>query len=269
MLQSTLPYPAGHAKSAAGGGSDRGPLEIVRRQRYSGCGILRKAIGVTVAGAMSGPTRRVAGPLGRLDVRWRLLLAFFGISAFAVIAAAAGLYSFAEVGGMLRRITEERVPPALASLELSQQAARIVAAAPALLAVTSNDQLRDVSASIAGEVGKLEGSLRDLQESEIHPATLAAIEPAVDGLQRNLIAIDALIANRLAIAAHREQLLRQLSATNIATQRLVAPGILVMDSKIAEWRQTSPDPGLDEAARSTATAALGQEIATFLPHQKA
>ena len=218
---------------------------------------------------LSGPTRRARSVLQRLGVRWRLLLAFFGISAFAVIAAAAGLYSFAEVGGMLRRITEERVPPALASLELSQQAARIVAAAPALLAVTSNDQLRDVSASIAGEVGKLEGSLRDLQESEIHPATLAAIEPAVDGLQRNLIAIDALIANRLAIAAQREQLLRQLSSTNIATQRLVAPGILVMDSKIAEWRHTGSDPSLDEEARSTATAALGQEIATFLPHQKA
>ena len=224
---------------------------------------------MTVASELSSPARRAAGPLQRLGVRWRLLLAFFGISAFAVIAAAAGLYSFAEVGGMLRRITEERVPPALASLELSQQAARIVAAAPALLAVTSNDQLRDVSASIAGEVGKLEGSLRDLQESEIHPAALAAIEPAVDGLQRNLIAIDALIANRLAIAAQREQLLRQLSSTNIATQRLVAPGILVMDSKIAEWRHTGSDPSLDEEARSTATAALGQEIATFLPHQKA
>lgn len=54
----------------------------------------------------------------RLGVRWRLLLAFFGISAFAVIAAAAAMYSFAEVGKLLGRITEERVPPALASLEL-------------------------------------------------------------------------------------------------------------------------------------------------------
>ena len=52
--------------------------------------------------------------LGRLGVRWRLLLAFLGISAFAVIAAAAAMYSFAEVGKLLGRITEERVPPALA-----------------------------------------------------------------------------------------------------------------------------------------------------------
>ena len=47
--------------------------------------------------------------LRRLGVRWRLLLAFFGISAFAVIAAAAALYAFAEVGKLLGRITEERL----------------------------------------------------------------------------------------------------------------------------------------------------------------
>ena len=76
-------------------------------------------------------------PLQRFGVRWRLLLAFFGVSAFAVIAAAAAMYSFAEVGKLLARITEERVPPALASLELSRQAERIVTAAPAFLAATT------------------------------------------------------------------------------------------------------------------------------------
>ena len=33
-----------------------------------------------------------------LGVRARLLLAFFGISAFAVLAAAAGIYAFRQVG---------------------------------------------------------------------------------------------------------------------------------------------------------------------------
>ena len=34
-------------------------------------------------------------------VRWRLLFAFFDISAFAVLAAAAAMYSFFEVGGVV------------------------------------------------------------------------------------------------------------------------------------------------------------------------
>src|SRR5215813_8633938 len=70
-------------------------------------------------------------------VRGRLLLAFFGISGFAVLAAAAGIYAFLRVGEVLETITQRKAPPALASLELSSQAERVVAAAPALLRVTT------------------------------------------------------------------------------------------------------------------------------------
>ena len=94
--------------------------------------------------------------LRRLGVRGRLLLAFVGISAFAVIAAAAAMYSFAEVGAVLDRITRQRVPAALASLKLSRQAEQLVTAAPALLAVTSRSQQEEVSASIAAEVERLD-----------------------------------------------------------------------------------------------------------------
>ena len=73
--------------------------------------------------------------MSRLGVRGRLLLAFFGISAFAILAAGAAMYSFLEINQVLSRITRLRVPSALASLELSRQAERIVAAAPALLTV--------------------------------------------------------------------------------------------------------------------------------------
>jgi adenylate cyclase len=60
----------------------------------------------------------------RLGVRGRLLLSFFGISAFAIIAAATAMYSFLEVGKALERIIEFRVPSAIASLQLSRQAER-------------------------------------------------------------------------------------------------------------------------------------------------
>ena len=113
--------------------------------------------------------------LRRLGVRGRLLLAFFGISAFAVIAAAAGLYSFAEVGGVLGRITQQRVPAALASLKLSRQAERLFTAAPALLAVTGRSQQEAVAAAIAAEVYRLVGLLDDLWGHAIYAASLAEI----------------------------------------------------------------------------------------------
>src|SRR5687767_5576734 len=73
-----------------------------------------------------------AGPW-KLGVRARLLLAFFGISAFAALAAAAGIYAVREVGERLDMV-DTRVPPALTSLELSRSAERIIGTAPALLA---------------------------------------------------------------------------------------------------------------------------------------
>ena len=215
--------------------------------------------------------RRAAGSLlGRLGVRGRLLLAFFGISAFAVIAAAAAMYSFAEVGKVLERITRERVPPALASLELSRQAERIVTAAPAFLAATTRERHQEVSQAIAAEVERLRALLDDLKGSAIAPGALAAVEPAIDGLERNLAALDALVAARLELAERKEQLLRKLSGTNIATQRLVAPGVLVMDSKLAEWRRAIAAAGLDEdASAAPRRASSPTRSRPFMPQQKA
>ena len=68
----------------------------------------------------------------RLGIRGRLLLAFFGISAFAVLATAVAVFAFLQVGQVVDRITEQRVPAALSSLELSRQAERVAAAAPGL-----------------------------------------------------------------------------------------------------------------------------------------
>src|SRR5262245_63217354 len=85
-----------------------------------------------------------------LGVRARLLLAFFGISAFAVLAAAAGIYAFREVGNRLE-LVDMRVPPTLTSLALSRSAERIIAAAPALLAATDRNRREEVKTELASE----------------------------------------------------------------------------------------------------------------------
>jgi hypothetical protein len=95
-------------------------------------------------------------------VRARLLLAFFGISAFAVLAAAAGIYAFREVGNRLE-LVDMRVPPTLTSLALSRSAERIIAAAPALLAATDRKRRDEVKQELAAEVDRLNAKLLDLK----------------------------------------------------------------------------------------------------------
>jgi len=96
------------------------------------------------------------GPVG---VRWRLLVAFLGISAFAVLAAAASMWAFLELGRVVERTTEERAPAALALLELSRQAERIAAAASALLAAPNETGRAQVASDTRTQLASLEAIL--------------------------------------------------------------------------------------------------------------
>jgi signal transduction histidine kinase/DNA-binding response OmpR family regulator len=198
-----------------------------------------------------------------LSVRWRLLLAFLGISAFAVLAAAAGTYAFRQMAHVIERITEQRVPSALAALDLSRQAERIVAAAPTLLSVRSQEQYQEISATITVEVDRLETLLTQIR-SDVDPATGSAMEPAVEKLRRNLTALAGLVAGRLAVAVHKDALLRRLSNATVAAQRLVAPAIVVLDSKFAASRREQPTQGSPQPP-----AVIIQDIAENLLMQKA
>jgi signal transduction histidine kinase len=196
---------------------------------------------------------------GLVSVRWRLLVAFLGISAFAVLAAAASMWAFLELGRVVERTTEKRAPAALASLELSRQAERIAAAAPALLAAPNEAGRAEVSADIRTQLTGLEAILAKLRDTSA-AAVVGPIEGAVAGLGSNLDALDRLVAERLATAQAKAKLLSRLSATVVGTHRLVTPGILVLDSQIAAWRRTGAD-GSGEA--------LARAVAGFIPLQKA
>ncbi len=205
----------------------------------------------------------------RLGIRGRLLFAFFGISTFAVLATAAAVYAFLQVGAVVERITDRRVPSALGSLEVSRQAERVAATAPAVLATTSTVQHKEVSAAIGSEMARLEDLLAALKGTAVNAAALAEIESAVIGLRRNLKALDDLVAARLIVVTRKEDLLRRLSATTTASERLVAPAILVMNAKIPQWRATVADVAALPEVRAAATTDLALAISSYIPQQKA
>lgn len=205
----------------------------------------------------------------RFGVRGRLLFAFFGISAFAVLATVGALYAFLELSQVLERVTERRAPSALASLELSRHAERVAATAPAFLASTSRARHSEVSAAIGSEMARLEELLAALKGATLSSGVVSEIEEAVVGLRRNLHALDDLVTVRLAAVARKEELLRRLSATTNASQRLVAPGILVMNSKVPRWRAATADAVTTPEAEAAATRDLARAIAAYIPQQTA
>jgi adenylate cyclase len=175
------------------------------------------------------------------------------------------MYSFSEVGGVLARITDERVPAALDSLELSRQAERIVAAAPKLLAVANADEQAAVSGEIAGEVARL----RQLQqgiEGRVDQASLVALRDDIAQMAANLSGLDAAIAERLKLAEEREAMMRRVLNTARTARRVSEPGQALIESKLAEWRRAAEGPA---AEAPIGAAELTETLGSMLPQQRA
>jgi adenylate cyclase len=202
----------------------------------------------------------------RLGLRGRLLLAFLGISAFAVLGAAAGIYSFVEVGKVLERIIQRRVPSTLASLELSRQAERIAVVAPTLLTVTTSTEYEDVSARIASDMEHLGTLLNDLKGASIEGAVIEPIDTAVKRLRTNFEILDRLVVRRLIAAERKRELLRQFDDAYNATQHFLYPAVLVTESDTLRLRRMIDDPNLTGDARLAAITELGL-LASGWPQQ--
>jgi len=200
-------------------------------------------------------------------VRGRLLFAFFSISAFSVFAAVTAMYAFLEVGKNLEEITLQRVPAALASQNLSHQAERVVAVAPALLSVDTHSDHEALSQRITIEVERLNGLLFELENSG-SSNFISLIEPAVVHLVGNLQTLEDVVYQQIEAGHYKQTLLDQFSNTHIATRRLLSPGLLVLESNLARLRKTTEEmspgsdrqyQGLNDIVRSVADSYLLQK----------
>jgi signal transduction histidine kinase len=179
------------------------------------------------------------------------MLAFFGITAFAILAAAAGIYAFGEVGGRLD-VINRRVPPTISALELSRSAERIIAAAPALLAATDRTRRDEVKAELAAEVARLNDKLPELHNEATQALPLQKIEPVVSLLMGRLGELDGLVARRIETNERIRALRRGVFQTSAEVQRLLAPWLEVMDSQIStlvEGAEEAPHERGDGATR--------------------
>ena len=196
-----------------------------------------------------------------LGVRARLLLAFFGIAAFAVLAAAAGIYAFREVGGRLD-VVDTRIPPTLSALELSRFAERIIAVAPALLAATDRNRRDEIRAALVAEVRRMNAKLVELKGDDAELLPLPNIEPIVSSLTAKLATLEDLVARRLETSERVGALRRGAYQTNDQTQRLLAPWLEVVGSEIATLVQAREAGPSDQPRRLGSLIELQRQMRT-------
>jgi signal transduction histidine kinase len=200
-----------------------------------------------------------------LGVRARLLLAFFGISAFAVLAAAAGIYAFRQVGDRLELI-DARVPQVASSMEISRAADRLIASTPALLAATTTKEREEVSNRMRPEVDRLVMGLNHVGRGGTAGEAVVAIQTLVASLRSNLAELEDLVGLRLKTRERLATLLQAVFQANQETQRLFAPWFQVMEMQInrslEEARQQSAEPGTQIGRDLSASIILDRSAQT-------
>jgi class 3 adenylate cyclase/methyl-accepting chemotaxis protein len=177
--------------------------------------------------------------INRLGVGGRLLLAFLGISGFAAVVAATGVITFLAIGGVIDRITKERVPSALAALEVSRQAGRVVSAAPVLLTVEDGKQLAIRAREIDAEIDRLDKLIRVLGTAEFSPSELTLIRDSSRELRLNLASLNEQMRERLILASGRKEAIERAQSVYDQIRELLEPWILVTDARISKWRDVT------------------------------
>src|SRR5436305_3873971 len=181
----------------------------------------------------------------------RLLLAFFGISAFSALVAVAAIYAFYEVGQSLTLI-DRRIDPILAALEVSRSVERIVNSSSNLSAVTTEEARERVFVGLSHKTAKLHLLLNDLRDGGITAGRLSPIEKFATQLDDHLTALDADVRLRLQLIGRIKDLMRGVFDTNEETKRLLGPTLLIHDSqldqigKLAAGAGQPPEPHGDE-----------------------
>jgi signal transduction histidine kinase len=192
-----------------------------------------------------------------IGLRARLLLAFFGISGFSILAAAAGIYAFRQVGNRLELI-DARVPQVVSSMEVSRAADRLIASAAALLAATTTNERDEISSRMRPEIDRLIIGLNEVGRAGTAGEAAIAIQLLVASLRSNLVELENLVGLRLKVRERLTGLLHRVFQANQETQALFAPWFQVMEMQI--------NRSLDEARRRDAdpVAQAGRDLGSSI-----
>jgi signal transduction histidine kinase/HAMP domain-containing protein len=212
--------------------------------------------------AFLSPNLRAWVP-SRLGVANRLLLAFLGISGLAVVGAAVAIFSFRDIGHALDRITAKRVPAALASVEVSRQAERIVSAAPALLSAATPAEHAESSQRIGAEMQELAALLEGLEHRGADGVALGSMRSTVSRLRINLESLDKLVADRMVVSELKRGHLSNAITAHNESQNLLTPWLQIVEGQIAQSRRAVDDAKLGADERIAAGSGLVGSAASY------
>ena len=174
--------------------------------------------------ATPGDTQRRS----RFGIKAKLFLAFFSLAGLTAVASVVAWYVFRDIDRAVTRVTVESVPGIVTALSSAEKSADIAAAAPALMAVGSQEERVLEQAKLEEGARTLVALIDDLNASNVPQERTIALSNIEGEITAKLKELNVAVEKRLRLEAQRQAAVRGLSTAHASF--LIALEPLVDDS---------------------------------------
>jgi adenylate cyclase len=147
----------------------------------------------------------------KMGLRGRLLLAFVGISMFAVVSGLSGHYAFNTVTAGLDR-TNATLSPALAAVELAGESEQVLSAGPRMMNARAEGEIDRAFALASADLRSVRKAVDEFRTSAIDSKSLDELSSHVARVGDNLAQLEATAKQRVQATIRREALTNETFA---------------------------------------------------------
>jgi len=203
-----------------------------------------------------------------IGVRGNLLLSFFAITGFAVLTTVAAIYSFLVIQALIDRITEQRMPIALAAQELSYRVERSIAKTPALLSATSPHERSHSWEKISLEIEAIDRLLLLPDSQGFASDTLNLLQNRLELLRANLFTLYKLVGERIELAEGKQLILDEMHKSQEGILIVLDNWITSVDNNVQRLHSAIKDDTISLESRSVSEKELIKSLTLYTSLQK-
>jgi adenylate cyclase len=151
---------------------------------------------------------------GQFGIKAKLFLAFFSLAALTALASAVAWYVFRDIDRAVTRVTVESVPGIIAALSSAEMSAEIAAAAPALMAVGSQEERVSEEAKLEERARALVTLINTLISSNVPPEKTLTLSKIEREITTKIKELNSAVEKRLRLEAERRAAMRGISSAH-------------------------------------------------------
>ena len=148
----------------------------------------------------------------RFGIKIKLFVAFFSLATLTALVSAIAWYVFRDIDRAVERVTVESVPGIITALSSAEKSAEIAAAAPALMAVGSQEERVSEQAKLEERARALVTLIDTLISSNAPPEKTLALSTIERETTTKIKELNAAVEKRLRLETERQAVTRKLSS---------------------------------------------------------